>query len=163
MRCRASAAPPSTPPSPTTPLRQAQEATRPPGLGRSISYTSYNKPSSITQGSSTLFFSDDFDHQRFKQTAPEGITLYFSAFGVRAELFSSAVSQWTDYLTVGGAMIGMRVLHSDETVSTRYFHTDHLGSIAVITNETGVQNRLARRRQPARRQMAILRTRQAFG
>jgi hypothetical protein len=26
------------------------------GLGRSISYTSYNKPSSITQGSSTLFF-----------------------------------------------------------------------------------------------------------
>ncbi len=42
-------------------------------------------------------------------------------------------------------MIGMRVLHSDETVSTRYFHTDHLGSIAVITNETGVQNRLVRR------------------
>ena len=84
------------------------------GLGRSISYTSYNKPSWITQGSSTLFFSDDFDHQRFKQTAPEGITLYLSAFGVRAELFSSAVSQWTDYLSVGGATIGMRVLHSDE-------------------------------------------------
>ncbi len=41
------------------------------GLGRSISYTSYNKPSSITQGSSTLFFSDYFDHQRFKQTAAE--------------------------------------------------------------------------------------------
>jgi RHS repeat-associated protein len=31
----------------------------------------------------------------------------------------------------------MRVLHSDESVSTRYFHTDHLGSIAVITSETG--------------------------
>ena len=46
-------------------------------------------------------------------------------------------SQWTDYLSVGGAKVGMRVLHSDETVSTRYFHTDHLGSIAVITNETG--------------------------
>jgi hypothetical protein len=42
------------------------------GLGRSISYTSYNKPSSITQGSSTLFFSDDIDHQCFKQQAPEG-------------------------------------------------------------------------------------------
>ena len=42
------------------------------GLGRSISYTSYNKPSSITQGSSTLFFSHDMDHQRFMQQAPEG-------------------------------------------------------------------------------------------
>jgi hypothetical protein len=53
------------------------------GLGRSISYTSYNKPSSITQGTGTLFFSDDVDHQRFKQVAPEGTTLYFNAFGVR--------------------------------------------------------------------------------
>jgi hypothetical protein len=119
MRCRASAAPPSTPPSPTTPPSTGSGGNQTAGLGRIISYTSYNKPSSITQGSSTLFFSDDFGHQRFKQTAPEGITLYFSAFGVHTELFSSAVSQWTDYLMVGGAMVGMRVLHSDESVSTR--------------------------------------------
>jgi len=32
--------------------------------------------SSITQGSATLFFSHDIDHQRFKQQAPEGTTLY---------------------------------------------------------------------------------------
>jgi YD repeat-containing protein len=55
------------------------------GLGRSISYTSYNKPSSITQGSSTLFFSDDIDHQRFKQQAPEGTMLYFDAFSVHPQ------------------------------------------------------------------------------
>jgi hypothetical protein len=42
------------------------------GLGRSISYTSFNKPSSITQGSSTLFFSHDIDHQRFQEVSPEG-------------------------------------------------------------------------------------------
>lgn len=53
-------------------------------LGRSISYTSYNKPSSITQGSATLFFSHDIDHQRFKQRAPVGTTFYFDAFGVHA-------------------------------------------------------------------------------
>jgi RHS repeat-associated protein len=34
-------------------------------------------------------------------------------------------------------MIGIRVENADETTLTRYFHTDHLGSIAVITNETG--------------------------
>jgi RHS repeat-associated protein len=33
-------------------------------------------------------------------------------------------------------MLGMRVL-SASTVTTRYFHTDNLGSIAVITDETG--------------------------
>jgi RHS repeat-associated protein len=34
-------------------------------------------------------------------------------------------------------MLGVRVLHSDSSVTTRYFHTDNLGSIAVITNESG--------------------------
>ena len=32
------------------------------GLNRSITYTSYNKPSAITQGTKTLFFSHDTDH-----------------------------------------------------------------------------------------------------
>jgi len=85
------------------------------GLGRSISYTSYNKPSSITQGSATLFFSHDIDHQRFKQQAPEGTTTYFDAFGVHAELFGTS---WYDYVSAGGAMLGVRVLHSDLSVTT---------------------------------------------
>src|SRR5882757_3726078 len=34
-------------------------------------------------------------------------------------------------------MIGVRFHFADETVTTRYFHHDHLGSIAVITNEAG--------------------------
>jgi uncharacterized protein RhaS with RHS repeats len=74
---------------------------------------------------------------RFKQTAPEGITYYFDAFGVHAELFVSGTSSWYDYVGVGGSMLGVRVLHSDNSVTTRYFHKDHLGSLAVITNETG--------------------------
>jgi hypothetical protein len=31
----------------------------------------------------------------------------------------------------------IHVENSDETAATRYFHTNHLGSIAVITNEVG--------------------------
>ena len=38
---------------------------------------------------------------------------------------------------VGGRYIGIHVESSGETTTTRYFHTDHLGSIAVITNEVG--------------------------
>ncbi len=106
------------------------------GLGRSISYTSYNKPSAITQGSSTLRFFHDMDHQRIYQQAPEGNTLYFDAFGVHAELFTSGTSAWHDYISGGGGIVAMRAL-SGSTVTTRYFHTDNLGSIAVITDGTG--------------------------
>ena len=117
------------------------------GLGRTISYTSYNKPASIAQGARTISFLDDADHQRFKQLTPEGATLYISAFGVLAELSSPGASgqKWTDYLSVGNAKVGMRVIQTaSETISTRYFHTDHLGSISVITNESGlVQERLS--------------------
>ncbi|WP_142249226.1 RHS repeat domain-containing protein [Bradyrhizobium sp. UNPF46] len=110
------------------------------GLGRTIAWTSYNKPASITQGTRTISFVDDTDHQRFKQVTPEGTKLYLSAFGVEAEVTNPGTSSqiWTDYLSVGDAMFGMRTIQTaSETVATRYFHSDHLGSIAVITNEAG--------------------------
>lgn len=34
-------------------------------------------------------------------------------------------------------MVGVRFARSDSTVATRYFVKDHLGSVAVITNEAG--------------------------
>jgi len=46
--------------------------------------------------------------------------------------------RWTNYLMASGGVVGMHVENSDETVSTRYFHKDHLGSISVITDESGV-------------------------
>jgi YD repeat-containing protein len=98
------------------------------GLGRTITWTSYNKPSAITQGARTISFNHEVDHQRFKQVTPEGTTLYFDAFDVHVELFRSASNQWNEYLSVGGRMIAVRYLHSDESVTTRYFHLDHLGS-----------------------------------
>src|SRR5262249_17468241 len=108
------------------------------GLGRSIAWTSYNKPASISQGARTISFLDGPDHQRFKQVTPEGTTLYFAAFGAVSELAVSANSRWTDYLSVGNVAVGARFHNINaETVSTRYFHTDHLGSIAAITDENG--------------------------
>ena len=111
------------------------------GLGRNITWTSYNMPASITLGTQTISFQHDVDHQRVKQIAPTGATIYINAFGVSAELFGAGTStpRWTDYLSVGNAKVGMRVIDvSAQTVTKRYFHTDHLGSVAVITNEGGV-------------------------
>jgi RHS repeat-associated protein len=111
------------------------------GLGRSIVYTSYNKPASITQGARTISFVDDTEHQRFKQVTPEGATLYIAAFGVLAEVQNpgTTTQKWTEYLSVGNAKVGMRMTQTaSETLTTRYFHTDHLGSISVLTDENGV-------------------------
>jgi RHS repeat-associated protein len=108
------------------------------GLGRTIGYTSFNKPSSIAHGTSTLGFFHDPEHQRFKQTAPEGITVYLDGFGVHVEYFMAGTNQWNEYLIVGGRMVGVRFERSDNTVSTRYFVRDHLGSVAVLTDENGL-------------------------
>jgi hypothetical protein len=45
--------------------------------------------------------------------------------------------QWTNYLSARGEMIGMRIDRSDATTYTCYFHKDHLGSIAIITDAVG--------------------------
>jgi hypothetical protein len=68
--------------------------------------------------------------------SPEGTTLYFDAFGVHTELFVAATTRWYDYIGSGGSMLGVRVLDPNNTVTTRYFQTDNLGSIAVITTRT---------------------------
>jgi RHS repeat-associated protein len=107
------------------------------GLGRTTTWTSYNKPASITQGASTISFLDDPDHQRFQQITPQGTTLYFDSFGAHAEYLPGS-GQWNEYLRVGNVLVGVRFLAlATETVTLRYFHTDHLGSIAVITDGSG--------------------------
>jgi RHS repeat-associated protein len=98
-------------------------------------------PASITQGTNTIQFQHDVDHQRVIQIASDGTTtIYLNGFGVSTELFSAGTSaaRWTDYLSVGNAKVGMRITNiAAATVSTRYFHTDHLGSVSVITDENG--------------------------
>jgi hypothetical protein len=54
------------------PPRLATPLDQPPLAGAAPPTTSRR---SITQGTGTLFFSHDVDHQRFKLVAPEGTTL----------------------------------------------------------------------------------------
>jgi RHS repeat-associated protein len=106
------------------------------GNGRTATWTSYNKPSSITQGSTTISFLDDPEHQRFQQVTAQGTILYMNGFGAHAELVMGSSWKWNEYLTVGNVMVGVRFV-SGGTTTMRYFHTDHLGSISVITDANG--------------------------
>jgi hypothetical protein len=135
MRSRPSPAP-STRPSPTTLPSTGSGGNQTSGRGHSISYTSYNQPASITQGAATINLFYDMDHQRMWRATSSGSWLYFDVFGVHSEIFISATTTWYDYIKVGGAMIAMRA-QTGSTVTTRYLHTDNLGSISVLTDETG--------------------------
>ena len=85
------------------------------GNGLTVSYASYNKPASITRGTTTIGFSHDPEHQRFQQTAPGGTTLYLG----NAEKFtgSGGAVRWTNYLMASGGVVAMHVENSDETVA----------------------------------------------
>ncbi len=109
------------------------------GAGRTIAYSSFNMPVSITQGTNTITFAHDPDHQRFKQVAPEGTTLYMAGFGILVEKFSGSggAVQWNQYLYAGGEMVGVHFDYNSGPATTRYFHKDNLGSIATITDESG--------------------------
>jgi hypothetical protein len=62
-----------------------------------------------------------------------GNTLYFDCFGAHAELAPG--NMWNDYFTVGNVLVGERVVNAatEQVTQSYFFHTDHLGSISVIT------------------------------
>src|SRR6266851_5321278 len=110
------------------------------GSSRTISYTAFNKPATIAEGLNTLTFSHDPEHTRFKQVDQQlGTTLYLNGFGILAEKLTSSlgVVQWNDYLFAGGEMIGAYFERPASSNFTRYFHSDSLGSIVALTDETG--------------------------
>jgi hypothetical protein len=90
------------------------------GNGLTVAYASYNKPTSITRGISTIGFSHDPEHQRFQQVAPGGTTLYLGNGSAYAEKFtgSGGSVRWSNYLVAAGGLVGMHVENSDETVLT---------------------------------------------
>jgi len=100
------------------------------GNGLTVSYTSYNKPTSITRGTTTV----GQPRPRSPALPADGARWDHALFGHRREVHPVRRRHSLDQLPDGG---GMHVKNSDETVSTRYFHKDHLGSIAVITDESG--------------------------
>jgi RHS repeat-associated protein len=119
--------------------------------GRSSAYASYNMPTSVTLGTANLAFTYDTEHQRLKKLDTNGssvvTTLYLSAGPVYAERVTGAggTVTWNEYLSAGDGLIAVRFNDvTDNTLTTRYLHKDHLGSVAVLTDESGnVVQRLA--------------------
>ncbi len=113
------------------------------GNGRAIAYTSFNLPTSITKGSSTLTFAYDANHARIQQAGPDGVTVYLSPrwdSGTHYEKTTKSHGsvEHTHYIYAGNTPVALyTVKNTSVTPVVRYLHKDHLGSIDTITDETG--------------------------
>jgi RHS repeat-associated protein len=109
------------------------------GNGRTTTWTSFNKVASIGQGVNTVAFDYDSEHARIRQVTASQTTLYM--FGIEKVTGTSGNVQWNEYISAGGMLVGEHYTSiasgGGTTTSMRYFIDDHLGSVAVITDETG--------------------------
>jgi len=115
--------------------------------GSAITWYSYNKPNRIDRGSNYSQFYYGADRSRYKQIAftaaggalPAGTetTLYIAGLFEKVTK-PSGVLEYKHYVMAGNEAIAIRTLRSNNSNDTRYLHKDHLGSVDVITNESGV-------------------------
>ena len=88
------------------------------GNGLTVTYTSYNKTATIKRGTTEIAFAHDPEHNRYSQLGASGETLYLSGPGVLAERHAGVGSgevRWTNYLIIGGRLVGVYIQKADET------------------------------------------------
>ncbi|MCP5516166.1 MAG: VCBS repeat-containing protein [Verrucomicrobiales bacterium] len=108
------------------------------GGGRTITYTSFNKPLLISKGTATSAFTYDPDHARIKQVATVGgattTTLYLGG-AYEIERRGTARTE-KHYL---GSAVYTREFNGETLTATRtrYLHGDHLSSTDTVTDDTG--------------------------
>lgn len=114
--------------------------------GSAISWYSYNLPNRIDKGSSYSQFFYDAGRSRYKQIA---VTAAGGPLPARTEttvyvdgLFEkvtkpSGVTEYKHYIMAGAETVALRTLRTNSADDTRYLHKDHLGSVDVITNDSG--------------------------
>ena len=130
-------------------------ASGPVTFSRALSYMSFGLPLALThvQGGSTYSYTYAYNaqHERMKLVTvrPDDTltTIYLHPAGSGALLFEKETHQSTGqieykhYVNGGSGLVGVYVTKSSymqgDGPGMRYYHRDHLGSVAVITNDSG--------------------------
>ncbi len=104
------------------------------GAGRTVTWTSFNKPTTITKGSASETLTYDSDFNRIKKVAGTATTIYIG--GLYQKVTTGTLVEHKHFIGAGRAQV-VYTQRSTNVNDTRYLHTDHLGSVDTITNETG--------------------------
>jgi RHS repeat-associated protein len=108
------------------------------GNGRTITYSSYNKPVQITNATADIRFSYGADRARIiRKNLISGKTRHYIGNLFEQETHNS-ITTYTHYIRAGGSTVAIETSKSDHASSTHYLHKDHLGSITAITDSQGL-------------------------
>ena len=119
--------------------------------GDTITYNPLNKPAVLKnhQSAEVVKFYYGVGGKRYLKTTSTKETLYLGKTYEEERTYNSSEIKSTIYLTIGGKTIGthVEIVNSVYSINknnpnykrtyNRYFHTDALGSIAVITDDAG--------------------------
>lgn len=105
------------------------------GAGKSITWTSYNYPSSVSHNGNTVTFTYGPNRQLIKETGPGYSRLSVNSHFER--VIEDGVTTDKHYIRAGGRVIAIHDRKSNGNHATHYLHRDHLGSIDAITDEQG--------------------------
>ena len=108
------------------------------GNGRTLVYNSFNKPTQMANATADIRFSYGADRARvIRQNIVTGeLRHYIGSLFERKTL--QGLTNYTHYIKAGGSTVAIVNSKSDGANSTHYLHKDHLGSIAIITDENGL-------------------------
>jgi uncharacterized protein RhaS with RHS repeats len=107
--------------------------------GVAITYTAFDLPSSVTRdGFGTATFSYDGHQQRIRKVTPLAETVYVGDLYERVTPADPTQPVEHRYSVYNGERLVASVTRKSGALDeTRYVHSDHLGSIDVLTDEAG--------------------------
>ena len=109
---------------------------------RTLGYTAFNLPASVTgtSGYGSTSYLYDGSHARIREVssgaAASGTTYYLGGF--EAHRRTDGVLELRHYLATPEGVVGIYTQRSNGVNDLRYWHKDHLGSVQVIADNTGV-------------------------
>jgi len=109
---------------------------------RTLAYTAFNLPASVTgtSGYGSTSYLYDGSHARIREVssgaAASGTTYYLGGF--EAHRRTDGVLELRHYLATPEGVVGIYTQRSNGVNDLRYWHKDHLGSVQVIADNTGV-------------------------
>ena len=112
------------------------------GDGRTLTWTSYNKPTSIANGSSTSAFVYGPNRARIRHVVTTGANVRTTKYvgGAFEKVTETGKADEYRYTVNVGDRVAQVTIKDDApaTEDTKYFHTDHLGSIDTVSDSAGV-------------------------
>lgn len=117
------------------------------GGGRSVTWTAWNMPASVSYGGQSQSWLYGPEHERYRMVAPGRTTWYLNpglhqGGHYEQTLYVSGTREHRITIYGGGRPVGEAISYTvDEGAppppQTRYFHTDDQGSITAVTDGTG--------------------------